>query len=45
LFSVGSNDGGVQQGNSANTHSSANNSNGTSQLLGQQQLVGGGLLG
>ncbi len=44
LFSVGSNDGSVQQGNSAYTNSAAANSNGTSQLLGQGQLVGG-LLG
>ena len=44
LFSVGSNDGSVQQGNTANTNSAAANSNGTSQFLGQDQLVGG-LLG
>ncbi len=44
LFSVGSNDGSVHQGNAANTNSGASNSNGTSQFLGQGQLVGG-LLG
>jgi hypothetical protein len=40
LFSVGSNDGGVQQGNSASTHAGSSNSNGTQQLLGQGQGVG-----
>jgi hypothetical protein len=43
-FSVGSNDGSVQQGNAANTNSVAANGNSTGQFLGQGQLVGG-LLG
>jgi hypothetical protein len=40
LFSVGSNNGDVHQGNSADTHASSTNQNGTSQSLGQTQLVG-----
>jgi hypothetical protein len=44
LFSVGSNGGDVHQGNSAHTQASSSNQNGTQQLLGQTQLVGG-LLG
>lgn len=40
LFSLGANNGHVQQGNAANTQAGSSNSNGTSQVLGQSQGVG-----
>jgi hypothetical protein len=40
LFSVGSNNGDVNQGNDANTEAQSSNWNDTGQLLGQQQLIG-----
>jgi hypothetical protein len=39
LFSVASNNGDVHQGNSADTHASSSNQNGTQQTLGQTQLL------
>ncbi len=43
LFSVGSNNGDVHQGNSADTHAGSSNDNGTQQSLGQNQSVVSGL--